>query len=109
MTAAHERLKALRRQAGEALQREIRGGHTGEDLARRARDYRSWALMHDYPARIEGLASAVCTENSAAKSPGSAAKSHELCLDLVALLAELCQEAAALGGGPREQKPGQGQ
>jgi len=109
MTATRERLEALRRQAGEALQREVRRGRTGEDLARRARDYRSWALMRDYPARIEALARAVRAEDNAGILPGDAEVSHELCLDLVALLAELCEEAAGLAGGRPEQKPAQSQ
>jgi hypothetical protein len=105
MTATRERLEALRRQAGEALQREVRRGRTGEDLARRGRDYRSWALMRDYPARIEALARAVRVEGNAGILPGDAEVSHELCLDLVALLAELCEQAS----GRPEQKPAHSQ
>jgi hypothetical protein len=109
MTTTRERLEAVRRHAGDALQKELRRGRSGGDLARRARDYRSWVLMRDYPTRIEGLARAVCAEDNAGLLPGDAEKSHELCLDLAALLAELCEEAAGLAGGRAEQKPTQSQ
>lgn len=90
-----ELLEVLRTQASAALAEELkRGEAAGEQWFRRARDYRSWALMRSYPERVRRLAQAAVASSGSAASAPDDPEFHDICLALTDMLAELCQEAA---------------
>ncbi|TVQ48279.1 MAG: hypothetical protein EA371_06305 [Gammaproteobacteria bacterium] len=84
----------MRTQASAALDEELnRGQGAGEQWFRRARDYRSWALMRSYPARVRRLAHTAIASSGPGAAPPDATDFHDICLALTGMLADLCQDA----------------
>ena len=97
-SGADRRLAALRSAAAEAVAGSDAFRVDPVERARRARDYRTWALMREAPQRVRDLASQLLGPDGT-----DSQTFEETCVALTGLLAELYEHGGRPGGGQSGQ------